>query len=81
MSQLHHEFSKFVLTYVALETQDFGNADTRWSIRDLGPDSFVWREEESLDGGKTWRLTAEHHMKRRAQLRAASATIFSLFGI
>lgn len=50
---------------VVLDTQDFGGTDTRWSINDLRPGSFVWREEESRDGGKTWRLSAEHHMKRR----------------
>jgi hypothetical protein len=48
------------------DTQDFAGAYTRWSINDIGPSSFVWREEESLDSGKTWRLTAEHHMRRRA---------------
>jgi hypothetical protein len=51
---------------IVLDTQDFGTTDTRWSINDLRLDSFTWREEESLDGGKTWRLLAEDHMKRRA---------------
>ena len=50
---------------VVFDTRDFDGTDTRWSINDMRPDSFVWREEESLDGGKTWRLLAEHHMKRR----------------
>jgi len=50
---------------IVLDTRDFDGTDTRWSINDIRPDSFVWREEESLDGGKTWRLQAEHHMKRR----------------
>jgi hypothetical protein len=50
---------------IVLDTKDFDGTDTRWSINDIRPDSFVWREEESLDGGKTWRLLAEHHMKRR----------------
>lgn len=49
---------------IVFDTQDF-DGDTRWSLNDIHADSFVWREEESLDGGKTWRLTAEHHMKRR----------------
>jgi hypothetical protein len=50
---------------IVLDTRDFDDADTRWSINQMRSDSFVWREEESLDDGKTWRLTAEHHMKRR----------------
>jgi hypothetical protein len=54
---------------IVLDTSDFDGTDTRWSINDIRSGSFVWREEESLDGGKTWRLLAEHHMKRR---RAAS---------
>jgi hypothetical protein len=51
---------------IVLDTQDFAGQDTRWSVNDIRPSSFVWREEESSDGGKTWRLQAEHHMKRRA---------------
>jgi hypothetical protein len=50
---------------IVLDTSDFDGTDTRWSINDIRSGSFVWREEESLDGGKTWRLLAEHHMKRR----------------
>jgi hypothetical protein len=50
---------------IVLDTSDFDCTDTRWSINDIRSGSFVWREEESLDGGKTWRLLAEHHMKRR----------------
>jgi hypothetical protein len=56
---------------IVLDTRDFDDADTRWSINDLRSDSFVWREEESLDGGKTWRLTAQHHMKRRGTVAPA----------
>jgi hypothetical protein len=50
---------------IVLDTRDFGDGETRWSVNELRPDSFVWREEESSDGGKTWRLTAEHRMKRQ----------------
>jgi hypothetical protein len=50
---------------IVLDTRDFDGTDTRWSFNEIRPDSFVWREEESLDGGKSWRLVAEHHMKRR----------------
>jgi hypothetical protein len=37
----------------------------RWSFNDLKGDSFIWRGEKSGDGGKTWKLEEEHHMKRR----------------
>jgi hypothetical protein len=50
---------------IVLTTQDFEGTDTRWSIDDVRPNSFVWLEEESRDGAKTWRLTAQHHMTRR----------------
>jgi hypothetical protein len=50
---------------IVLNTQDFEGTDTRWSIHDIRPNSFVWREEESRDGAKTWRLLAQHHMTRR----------------
>jgi hypothetical protein len=50
---------------IVLDSQDFEGKDTRWSFNDIRPDSFVWREEESSDGGKTWWLQAEDHMKRR----------------
>jgi hypothetical protein len=50
---------------IVLDTQDFDGIDTRWSLNDIRSDSFVWREEESSDGGKTWRLQSEYHMRRR----------------
>jgi hypothetical protein len=42
----------------------------RWSFNDIKDNSFTWRGERSLDGGKTWRLEDEYFMKRRT----ASAT-------
>jgi hypothetical protein len=54
-----------------LETQDINNKETRWSFNDIRPDSFVWRNEASSDGGKTWRLQGEDHMKRRAAAPSA----------
>jgi hypothetical protein len=37
----------------------------RWSFNEIKEDSFTWRGERSRDGGKTWQLIEEHHMKRR----------------
>ena len=45
-------------------TDDEGSA-LRWSFNDVELNSFTWRGEKSRDGGKTWRLEEEHHMKRR----------------
>jgi hypothetical protein len=56
---------------IVLDTRDFDGKDTRWSINDIRPESFVWREEESHDGGKTWHLLAEDHMKRRGAVPPA----------
>jgi hypothetical protein len=50
---------------IMLDTQDFDGKETRWSFNDIRPDSFVFRDEASSDGGKTWRLQADYHMKRR----------------
>jgi hypothetical protein len=44
------------------------NADgkqRRWSLVDIRPDSWIFLDEASRDGGKTWRLREEDHMKRR----------------
>ena len=54
-----------------LETQDFGSEQNRWSANDIQQDSFVWRDEASSDGGKTWRLQAEYQMKRQGAASAA----------
>jgi hypothetical protein len=50
---------------IVLDTPDLGEKDTRWSFNDIRPDSFVFRDEASGDGGQTWRLQSEYHMKRR----------------
>jgi hypothetical protein len=51
---------------IVLRGQREDGAVARWSFNDIRPDSFVWRGEISRDGGKTWRLREEHHMRRRA---------------
>ena len=58
---------------IVLRGEDGKGALLRWSFNDVRKDSFVWRGESSHDGGKTWRLEEEHHMKRRAPGRAGGA--------
>jgi len=43
----------------------------RWSFNDIHADSFTWRGETSRDGGKTWKLQEEHHMRRRSTITKA----------
>ena len=50
---------------IVLRNQTSDGTMRRWSFNDIRPDSFVWRGEKSIDQGKTWRLYAEYHMKRR----------------
>jgi hypothetical protein len=50
---------------IVLLTQEAEGKVTRWSFNDIRPDSFVYRDEVSHDGGKTWRLQEEDHMTRR----------------
>jgi hypothetical protein len=51
---------------IVFESQDLDGTETRWSFNEIRPDSLLYREESSRDGGNTWRLTSEYHMKRRA---------------
>ena len=51
---------------IVLHKQDADGKETRWSFGDIRADSWVFRDEETRDGGKTWRLREEDHMKRRA---------------
>jgi hypothetical protein len=37
----------------------------RWTFRDITADAFHWTGERSHDGGKTWKLEEDHHMRRR----------------
>jgi hypothetical protein len=51
---------------IVLESAATDGSLDRWSFNDIAKDSFVWRGEKSRDGGKTWRLWAEHHLKRES---------------
>lgn len=52
---------------IVLETDDLGGGKTRWSFEDIRNDTFVFRDVASSDGGNSWRLQSEYHMKRQAQ--------------
>ncbi len=56
---------------IVLHGEDTNGKETRWSFNDIRPDSCVFRDEESPDGGKTWRLREEDHMKRRGAVPPA----------
>ena len=51
---------------IVLEGTGDGDLQIRWSFNEIRQDSFVWRSEQSRDSGRTWRLTLEHHLKRRS---------------
>ncbi len=54
--------------------RDEGNGrETRWSYVDIHPDSFIFRDEESRDGGQTWWLREEDRMTRRSTAAAPAA--------
>jgi hypothetical protein len=50
---------------IVVRNQDAEGKETRWSFVDIRADSWVFRDEETRDGGKTWRLREEDHFKRR----------------
>jgi hypothetical protein len=43
-----------------------GERQLRWTFNDIAPDSFVWRGEESTDGGASFRLAEEMRLRRVA---------------
>ena len=47
-----------------LLTSDLGRPQNRWSFTAAGPDRLVFRDEYSNDGGETWKLLSEDHLKR-----------------
>jgi hypothetical protein len=61
---------------IVLLSQDKDGQERRWSLEDIRPDSWVFRDEVSIDGGKTWRLREVDRMKRRSA--TASARRWSL---
>jgi hypothetical protein len=56
---------------IVLHRQDTDGEEARWSFTDIRPDSFVFRDEQSRDGGKTWWVREQDYMKRRSAARPA----------
>jgi hypothetical protein len=52
---------------IVLHSPNEDGKETRWSFDEIRADSWVFRDEVTSDGGKTWRLREEDHMKRRVQ--------------
>lgn len=50
---------------IVLNGKDTDGSLTRWTFNDIQPDAFIWRSENSRDGGRTWVMEEEHHLKRR----------------
>lgn len=51
---------------IVLDSHDLVPKETRrWSFNDIRPDALVFRDEASSDGGTSWTLKSEYHMKRR----------------
>jgi hypothetical protein len=56
---------------IVLLSQNTDGKMSRWSFEDIRPDSWVFRDERSSDGGKTWRLLEVDHLKRRGEAPVA----------
>ncbi len=51
---------------IVLRGVDSDGLPLRWTFSEIKPDSFHWQGEKSRDGGKTWKVEEDHHMKRRS---------------
>jgi hypothetical protein len=51
---------------IVLHGVDSNGLPIRWTFSEITHDTFHWQGERSHDGGKTWKLEEDHHMKRRA---------------
>jgi hypothetical protein len=51
---------------IILHGVDSDGLPFRWTFSEIKSDSFHWQGEKSHDGGKTWKLEEDHHMKRRS---------------
>ena len=51
---------------IVLHGRDTDGLPIRWTFSEMKSDSFQWQGEKSHDGGKTWKVEEDHHMKRRS---------------
>jgi len=51
---------------IVLHGSDSDGLPIRWIFREITSQAFHWTGEKSHDGGKTWVLEEDHHMRRRA---------------
>jgi hypothetical protein len=51
---------------IVLHGRDTDGLPIRWTFSEMTQDSFHWQGEKSHDGGKTWNVEEDHHMKRRS---------------
>jgi hypothetical protein len=50
---------------IVVHSENKDGKETRWSFDDIRADSWIFRDEETRDGGKTWGLREEDYFKRR----------------
>jgi hypothetical protein len=51
---------------IVLHGVDADGLPLRWTFSEITADSFHWQGEKSDDGGKTWKIEEDHHMRRRS---------------
>jgi hypothetical protein len=51
---------------IVLHGVDTDGLPLRWTFSEITADSFHWQGEKSDDGGKTWKIEEDHHMRRRS---------------
>ena len=61
---------------IVLHGENTDGKQSRWSFDEIRADSWVFRDEVSSDGGTTWRLREEDHMKRRGAAPRAPRALF-----
>jgi hypothetical protein len=70
ISVVHRSVQTFIARKIGeeivLESKTNEGNPERWIFSEIRPESFRWHSEETRDGGKTWVLTEEMTIRRRA---------------